>query len=321
MISAATTSARHRIAVRGRGASAGLAAATSCLLLAGALFGAAAAAADGAAEGASAEGAWAEGASAKGEPLGRVVALRGEVYATAPDGSVRALECQAPILVGDQISTGEGEGLGVLSGDFYARLGEQSELRIARTRAGTPHLDLGQGHLRLLDAGAEGAPVGRIVTPGLAAREASRDTEALVLKEKISLVSMICGWDGGLDVTRVGAPDEASHPASGQCAIAKPREPIYTARASHDKLPIMDDAACPALDALALVGVGDHFTPYDVAGMLPPVDAAGPIVMPNVLPPTVAQREPCTVGVPCGISYSPTVTIPPVILPPPFGLP
>ncbi|MBW2420592.1 MAG: hypothetical protein JRH19_18765 [Deltaproteobacteria bacterium] len=252
-------------------------------------------------------------APAEEEPLGRVVALRGEVYATAPDGTVRTLECHSPVYSGDRVQTEEDGGLGVLSGDFYTRLGGEGELGFVRTRVGTPGLDLTQGHVRLLDAGASGAPVGRIVTPGLVADKASRDTDALVMPEKISLVSMICGWDGGLDVGRVDAPDETVHPRSGECAIGKPGEPLYTARATHGKLPIMDEDACPSPDSLALVGVGDHFSPYDVAGMLPPVDAAGPIVLPNVLPPSVADREPCTVGTNCLLDYDPWVGPSPVI--------
>jgi len=164
-------------------------------------------------------------AAEAGEPFGRVVALHGQAYAKAPDGTVRALECQSPIHEGDEVSTHKGAGLGVLSGDFYARLGEKSKIGVARTVAGTPNLDLTQGHLRLLDAGAAEAPVGRIATPGLVTVKASRDTEALVLHEKISLVSMICGWDSGLDVGRAGVPGEVAHPGSGQCAIEKPREP------------------------------------------------------------------------------------------------
>jgi hypothetical protein len=248
-------------------------------------------------------------------PVGRVVAVRGEAYATAPGGEPRALSCDSPIYVGDEITTADAAGLGVLSGAFYARLGEGSELRFARTSSGTPDLDLAVGHLRLLDAGEAGTPVGRIVTPGLVAAKASRDSEALVLREKISLVSMICGWDGGLDVSRVGRPGQVAHPASGQCAIGKPREALYTAKASHNKLPIMDEAACPTPDELRLGLITDRFTPYDVASMLPPVDAAGPILMPNVLPPTVALREPCTAGSTCAITSDFTFTTP--VIPPP----
>jgi hypothetical protein len=162
--------------------------------------------------------------------------------------------------------------------------------------SGPPDLDLQTGHVRMIDMG-DGTRSGRIGTPGLILADARSNSEAIVFPEKIWTVSMICSRDDSLEVERNGKPGEHLVAAPGQCAISKPKEPLYTAAASHDQLQLLARAQCGPLDVQ--LGVADRFAPGDLAGLLPAV-SAGPPGMPPPVAPLLAPTLPgCTVGGAC----------------------
>jgi hypothetical protein len=225
--------------------------------------------------------------AAGGEGAGEVVALRGVVMAQSPGDSPRRLLCGDTISAGDRIRTTENARVGVMSGGFYTQLGAESAAELENTPAGTPSVALARGHLRVLDTDAGGAGAARIATPGLLAARAGTDTEAFALGEKAGVLSMVCTHDGPVEVTRAGESAPALGPGAGQCAVSKPREPVYMADASHERLPILDDDACRVgpLGGLAASRFGP---PTDVA-----LAATGPAPLPNLDPIPMAFRQPC----------------------------
>jgi len=203
------------------------------------------------------------GSAAADETIGRVVAVRGEVTAQAPGGEPRTLRCDDPIYAGDQLSTAADGRLGVLSGGIYSGIGEKSAMRIDSTEAGAPSLDLQRGHLRVVDAESGAQAPARLETPGLVAQNAGHDTEALVFPEKAWKVSMVCAYDDPVAVTRAAKGDGTSA-EPGTCAVDKPREPLFTAQATHPRLPVIQDDC--HLAAPVAGGALDYFgSPADVA--------------------------------------------------------
>lgn len=219
--------------------------------------------------------------AAKDDTVGVVVAVRGEVTAQAPGGTPRRLECNDPIYAGDHIVSSEGAALGVMSQGVYAGMNQSTSLRFGTTETGTPDLSLEGGHLRMIESDSPNP--GRIETPGLLARDAGEDTEALVFPEKRGVVSMVCPREGDVDVTAPSGGDSTQADA-GQCAIHKPKEPVFTSKASHDPLGIIDDT-CRAVPVAG--GVTPHFS--DPASDVALGDVAGSA--PSVGPPIAAQID------------------------------
>ena len=212
--------------------------------------------------------------AAADETVGRVVAVRGTVKAQAPGQPLRDLECNDAIYEGDRIITSRDSKLGMISGDIYSGMNERTTLEYTTTEEGTPKLALEQGHLRVLDSSQTDRA--RILTPGLLAYDAGTDTEAFAFPEKAWTVSMVCPWDQSLAVTRVAAGHEGTRPQPADCAIDKPREPLFTSAATHAKLPVIDDLCTPAIP-VAAHAASRFASPADVAlGPPPPVEAAGP---------------------------------------------
>jgi hypothetical protein len=231
--------------------------------------------------------------------VGHVVSVEGEAYAQAPGQEARRLECDSPIFRHDLITTMDDPGLAIMSGDAYVRLAGNSTLRFGTTNAGPPDLDLRKGHVRMIDMG-NGSRTGRISTPGLLLADARSNSEAIVFAEKIWTVSMICSRDDALGVERNGNPGERMVSNPGQCTISKPKEPLYTAAASHEPLALLARAQCGPADVQ--LGLASIFAPGDLAGLLPAV-GAGP---PGLAPPTAAPIAPAISG--CGAGGMCTIT-------------
>jgi hypothetical protein len=73
---------------------------------------------------------------------------------------------------------------------------------------------------------------------------------------------MLCEWDAPLPVDR-GSESLTANP--GECVVAKPKEPLYTANAHDERIPAVAEV-CEMGPALArLASPLHHLTPADVA--------------------------------------------------------
>lgn len=248
--------------------------------------------------------------AAEAQPaVGYVVSVTGEAYAQAPGEAGRRLECDSPIFRDDLITTMEDPGLAIMSGDAYVRLAGNSTLRFGALNSGPPDLDLQTGQVRMIDMG-DGTRTGRIATPGLLLADARSNSEAIVFAEKVWTVSMICSRDEALAVERNGNPGERMVSAPGQCTISKPKEPLYTAAASHDPLELLARTQCGPLDLQ--LGLVDRFAPGDLAGLLPAVGAGPPGLPPPVAPAMAPTLPGCTVSGICQENLPFIISAPPV---------
>ncbi len=245
--------------------------------------------------------------------VGYVVSVEGEAYAQAPGEEARRLECDSPIYRHDLITTMDDPGLAIMSGDAYVRLAGQSTLRFGTLAAGPPDLDLQKGHVRMMNMG-NGSGSGSISTPGLILADARSNSEAIVFAEKIWTVSMICSRDDVLGVERKGNPSERMVSNPGQCTISKPKEPLYTADASHKTLEMLAREQCGPNEIE--LGMADYFAPGDLAALLPAVGAVAPGFGPPALGAQTAAILGCTVGSMCTAVVPFVPRVPP---PPPVG--
>jgi hypothetical protein len=255
--------------------------------------------------------------AAEAQPaIGYVVSVTGEAYAQASGEEGRRLECDSPIFRDDLITTMEAPGLAIMSGDAYVRLAGNSTLRFGTLNSGPPDLDLQTGQVRIIDMG-DGTRTGRIATPGLLLADARSNSEAIVFAEKVWTVSMICSRDDALGVERNGNPGERMVSAPGQCTISKPKEPLYTAAASHDPLELLARTQCGPLEVQ--LGLVDRFAPGDLAGLLPAVGAGPPGLPPPVAPAMAPTLPGCTVSGICPENLPFIISGPPVGPGPPIG--
>jgi hypothetical protein len=245
------------------------------------------------------------------EVAGQVVSVSGAAYAQSPGQARRILSCLDPIYQGDRILTQESSALGVVSGDHYTQVGENTQLVYTSTGDAAPQLEIETGHVRLLDVSGRAPTQAGISTPGLVAARSGRDTEALVFAgEKIGVVSMACAFEDPVQVARRGDPDQTAVADPGSCIVSKPREELYRVPATHPRLAV---STLGADDGAPLLAIGSHFNPAQVAlgaGILgAPVAAseARGLLMRDPL-------EPCSVGVNCGLG-EPPVEPPPSVFP------
>lgn len=199
--------------------------------------------------------------------IGRVTGVHGRVYAEAPDGTRRVLVENAPIYPGDRLVTRHGAQLGVLSGDHYTGLNEDTELSYALTPGGAPEVRLVQGHVRVLEAG-ENAGEAKLSTPALEIAAAGGDTEIYAFPEKAYLVSMVCAVEGQVQAASIAG--QSATVAEGGCAIVKPLEGLYAAGAAGAPLAPVGAAGPAGANAPpppSRAGTArDHFdSPDDVA--------------------------------------------------------
>ena len=201
-------------------------------------------------------------ASESREVVGRVVSVSGAVFAQAPGEERRALACRDSIYEGDRVLTLDDSDAGIDAGTYYARLAENTVVDIGRQSTGQPKLDLVDGYLRLIDAASGHGDPAELSTPGLRVARPGPDQEALVFREKVSVVSIVCAYEKPVSVARRTNPDIRMTAPSGKCVVGKPREDLYFAQASHPQLAVLVSNAC---EDLAMVSAGSRFSPGDVA--------------------------------------------------------
>jgi hypothetical protein len=202
--------------------------------------------------------------------IGRVVSVRGAAYAQSPGEERRVLQCRGPLYPGDEVRTLDGSDVGIDAGSYYVRLGENTAVEIDALGSGAPRLDLEAGHLRLMDSEGGASASAELVTPGLRLARTGSDQDAMVFAEKAGSVSMVCSQGGALNVARLGDPAALLQATPGACVVAKPREPLYVAEATHPQLAVQMRDAC---QDLAGTPVADRFSPDDVS--LGPASTSG----------------------------------------------
>ncbi len=179
--------------------------------------------------------------AASAQSVGRVAALAGQAQAVGPAGT-RALACGDTVNAGDRLVLGPDARLGVLSSALYAQLTGSTQATAGLTDAGLPDWSLESGRLRLVDTRDPGEPGrSRLATPHAEARGLASDSEAYVLAEKTGGYSIVCEWGEPLAVARAG---ESLTADPGECAVAKPGEPLYKANAQQERIPLAGSDAC-----------------------------------------------------------------------------
>ena len=228
------------------------------------------------------------------DTVGRVVSAQGAVFAQTPGEERRILQCRDPIFSGDRVITLDGSAVGIDSGAYHARLGENSEVEMGASGSSSPRVDLVKGHVRLIDSAGSSAESAELMTPGLRVARTGPDQDALVLREKVGDVSMVCAYDAPVNVARRHDPSQSLAASPGSCVVAKPREALYAAQASHPQLAVLMRDAC---EDFAMVPVADRFSVDDVA--LGPGLAAGSAILGGAPPPDPSALAPSPTQ-PCG---------------------
>lgn len=251
-------------------------------------------------------------------PIGRVVTARGAVFAQAPGQERRILECRDAIYEGDRILTLDGSDVGIDSGSYYVRLGENTTAEMGLLASGAPRVDVVAGHLRLMDSEGGASGSAQLATPGLLLARTGRDQDALVFAEKAGTVSMVCAYGGSLQVARLTDPGVSLAAPSGGCVVGKPREALFGAEASHPQLAVLMRDAC---EELAMTPVAGRFSPDSVAlgPALAPGGGVGDAPQPLASAFGSGPAQPCAGG--CtrgGGGPTPTPGLPTSF---PFGLP
>jgi hypothetical protein len=234
-------------------------------------------------------------AAAEPAAVGQVVSVSGTAYAETPGGARRALACGDTVRVGDLITTGEDGRVGVLASDVYAQIDSSSSARFDLAADREPDVALQKGRARLFGSATDAAARHHLETPQASSSTSSAggDTEAYVLSEKAGAYSMLCEWGKPLDVKRIGKPDTLLA-GPGQCAIAKPREPLYLAKAHAQRIPLAGEAACPTGE---LIGkAADRFNLADVSAPPPPGGGIRPPAIDTGRPDQPCQVAACLGG-------------------------
>jgi hypothetical protein len=207
------------------------------------------------------------------DELGRVSAVTGEATAQQPGAEPRALACGDPVFAGDTLRTGPDSHVGVQQGDVATHLDANTQVVIGRTAENTPSARLLAGKVRMIDPRDEGAPA-QLTALDADARVKGNDAEAYIFSEKVGPYAMMCEWDDPLPVSR-GSESKTANP--GECVIAKPKEPLYTANAHDPRIPALAQECAPGPDLASLNDPRHHLTPTDVAAIGPVADNFRPI--------------------------------------------
>jgi hypothetical protein len=200
------------------------------------------------------------------DELGRVTAVTGEATAQQPGAEPRALHCGDPVFPGDTLRTGSDSHVGVQLDDVATHLDPNTQVEIGRTEVNTPSARLLAGKVRMIDPRDEGEPA-RLSVLAADGHVKGNDAEAYIFTEKVGPYAMLCNWDDPLPVTR-GNEQKTAKP--GECVIAKPKEPLYTANAHDQRIPAIAQECAPGPDLASLNSPLYHLTPNDVASG-PPV--------------------------------------------------
>ena len=213
------------------------------------------------------------------DELGRVTAVTGEATAQQPDAEVRPLHCGDPVFPGDTLRTGSDSHVGVQLDDVATHLDPNTQVLLGRTEVNTPSARLLAGKVRMIDPRDEGEPA-RLSVLAADGHVMGNDAEAYIFSEKVGPYAMLCEWSDPLPVTRA---NESKTAQPNECVIAKPKEPLYTAKAHDVRIPALAQECAPGPDLANLNNPLNHLTPRDVAsaGPIPGSDIAGfgPVTM------------------------------------------
>jgi hypothetical protein len=200
------------------------------------------------------------------DELGRVTAVGGEATAQQPGAAPRALQCGDPVYAGDTLRTGSDSHVGVQLDDVATHVDANSQVEIGRTAQNTPSTRLMAGKVRVIDPRDAGAPPAELAALDTQARVVSNDAEAYIFTEKVGPYAMMCEWSDPLPVTR-GKESKTAKP--GECVIAKPKEPLYTANAHDQRIPALAQECAPGPELASINDPRHHLSPTDVAAMGP----------------------------------------------------
>jgi hypothetical protein len=213
------------------------------------------------------------------DELGRVTAVTGEATAQQPGAEPRALHCGDPVFPGDTLRTGADSHVGVQLDDVATHVDANSQVELGRTAVNTPSARLLAGKVRMIDPRDEGEPA-RLSVLAADAHVKGNDAEGYIFSEKVGPYAMLCEWDAPLPVSR---GNEQKTAAPNECVIAKPKEPLYTAKAHDARIPALAQECAPGPGLANLNNPMNHLTPRDVAsaGPIPGGDTAGfgPVTM------------------------------------------
>jgi hypothetical protein len=255
------------------------------------------------------------GAALAADELGRVSAVTGEATAQQPGAEPRALACGDPVFAGDTLRTSSNSTVGVQLDDVATHLDANTQVVIGRTAESTPSARLLAGKVRMIDPRDAGAPPAQLAALDTDARVVSNDAEAYIFAEKLGPYAMMCEWDAPLPVNR-GSESKTAKP--GECVIAKPKEPLYTANAHDARIPALAQECAPGPELAALNDPRHHLSPADVAALgpmaaafAPPQPAPDPAyvcdqagVCSPVIPIQVVEPVP-DIEDPCGFGFCP----------------
>ena len=205
------------------------------------------------------------GAALAAEELGRVSAVSGSATAQQPGGEVRPLACGDPVYPGDTLRTGNDSHVGVQLDDVATHLDPNSQVVLGRTDVNTPSARLLAGKVRMIDPRDEGEPA-QLAVLDAEGHVKGNDAEAYLFSEKVGPYAMLCEWSDPLPVTR-GNEKKVADP--GDCVIAKPKEPLYTANAHDQRIPALAQECAPGPDLASINSPLNHLTPRDVASAGP----------------------------------------------------
>ena len=205
------------------------------------------------------------------DELGRVSAVAGEATAQQPGAQPRALACGDPVFAGDTLRTGSDSHVGVQLDDVATHLDANSQVEIGRTAEGTPSARLLAGKVRMIDPRDQGPPA-QLSVLAADAHVMSNDAEGYIFSEKLGPYAMLCEWDAPLPVSRGGEQKTAK---PGECVIAKPKEPLYTANAHEQRIPALAQECAPGPELASLNDPRYHLTPGNVSSPGPMPSAAG----------------------------------------------
>ena len=208
-------------------------------------------------------------------PVGTVASLTGTASAAGPGGA-RGLACGDAVCANDTITTGPVGAAGIMLGDTLAQLGPDTTATVGRTADSAARVQLAQGGVRVVDPTGANAP-GQLIAAGATASVAGNDAEAHVLNEKPGTYSLLCEWDEPLEV---GRGVQTAVAAPGECVVAKPNEPLYTAPGHPQRIPALTDTCNPGLPILPLA----HLDPLPPVAGGPPEGPPLPELQPFPLP-------------------------------------
>jgi hypothetical protein len=244
------------------------------------------------------------GSALAADEIGRVSAVGGDATAQQPGAELRPLACGDPVFAGDTLRTGAGSSVGVQLDDVATHLDANTQVEIGRTPENTPSARLVRGKVRMIDPRDEGAPA-QLSALAADAHVKGNDAEAYIFSEKVGPYAMMCEWDDPLPVTR-GKESKTANP--GECVIAKPKEPLYTANGHDQRIPALAQECGPG-PAVAF-NPNDYLAPTNVAAGGPVPDNFQPAQFPPGPGYVCDNTGACSPAVPVVIAEPPPVIDP-----------